>query len=194
VVALGALISLVLYFVAAAVPRDVPAVAGGEEDGEPAGLRWGRVFATLGGGLVLLGLMVVALSAGVSGPVLLGFFHGAIGAGAAYYLSFLVPERAFTGSWPRVRGLIGAAGGIVAGAWPSAAAIAAAALIVLGALWAVRRVQVAASPETTQELTSGGYIPFGVGLALAAGVLAYTGGAERMRRAFSELAPMLGLG
>jgi hypothetical protein len=148
----------------------------------------------LGGGVVLLTGMIFALRAGVLGPVLLALYHAVLGAGAAYYLSFLLPERALQGSWPRVRGLLGAAAGIAVGAGMAPARMAAAAGVVAASLWAARRVEVAASPETTEELSSGGYIPFGVGLALAAGVLAYTGGAERMRQAFAELAPVLGLG
>ena len=68
-------------------------------------------------------------------------------------------------------------------------------LLVLAAvaIWGVRRVEVAASPDSAEELSSGGYIPFGVGLALAAGLLAYTGGPERMRQIFAELAPALGI-
>lgn len=195
VVALGALISLVLYVIASVLPRqetDAGAEAAG--DGAPAGLRWGKVVIMLGGGIVLLAGMAFALQAGVFGPVLVALYHAILGAGAAYYLSFLLPERAFQGSWPRVRGLLGAAAGVAVGAGPAPARIAAAAGVVAASLWAARRVEVSASPETTEELSSGGYIPFGVGLALAAGLLAYTGGAERMRRALAELAPALGLG
>ncbi|MBA3260416.1 MAG: prepilin peptidase [Gemmatimonadales bacterium] len=195
VVALGALISLVLYTIVSLLPR--PAAHDATEaadEGETGGMRWGKLFTLLSGGVVLLGLMMFALSAGVLGPVVLALFDGVLGAGAAYYLSLVLPERAFRGTWPGVRGLMGAAVGIGVGAGLSPTRIAVGAVAAAAALWAARRVEVAASPETTEELSSGGYIPFGVGLALAAGLLGYTGGAERMRQAFAELAPALGLG
>jgi hypothetical protein len=129
----------------------------------------------------------------VVGPVVLAVFDGLLGAGLAYYAGFLLPERAARGGWTRVRGLLGTALGVAVGGGAEAGRVFAGVAIAGVALLGVRRVEVAASPESTEELSSSGYLPFGVGLALAAGVLAFTGGAERMRQAFAELAPMLGL-
>jgi hypothetical protein len=157
-------------------------------------MRWGKVLILLGGGLLMLALLLLALRTGQVGPVLLAMFHGVLGAGAAYYLSFFVPERALADRWVGVLGLLGAAVGVAVGRGPSPGRIAAGVVIATAAIWGARRVEVTASPETTEELSTGGYIPFGVGLALAAGVLAYTGGPERMRQTFLELAPVLGLG
>ena len=50
-----------------------------------------------------------------------------------------------------------------------------------------------ASPDTTEELSAQGYLPFGVGLSIAAVVLAYTGGIDRVREIFAEIGPGLGL-
>ena len=58
--------------------------------------------------------------------------------------------------------------------------------------WASRR-SVASSPESTDELSAQGYLPFGVGLSIAAVILAYSGGFERVREIFAEIAPGLGL-
>ncbi|HYC31244.1 MAG TPA: prepilin peptidase, partial [Gemmatimonadales bacterium] len=64
VVALGACVSLVLYFVAALLPRrGTPAAPAGDE-GEPAGLRWGKVLRLLAGGIALVGGLGLALRAG----------------------------------------------------------------------------------------------------------------------------------
>ena len=192
VVALGAVISLVLYVIAAlrAGARAPDAAA---EPGEPGTLRWRKVLKLLGGGVVLVLAMGLALRAGLFPPLLAALFHAVLGAGAAYYLSFAVPERLATGRWPRVRGLLGAGAGVAlggGGAWRPLVAGAAVGAVALA--WAGRG-ETAAPPETTEELSAGGYLPFGVGLALAAGLLAYAGGFERVRETLAELAPALGL-
>ncbi|MEZ0334411.1 MAG: A24 family peptidase [Gemmatimonadales bacterium] len=196
VVAFGAVISLLLYAVAALMPRSGsrPSPADDAVNEAPAGPRWGKVFILLAGGLVLLGLIALSLQAGVVGPVLMALFHGVLGAGAAYYLSFLVPERMLAGGWAGVCGVLGAAVGIAIGGGLEPSRFIAGAVLAALAIWGMRRVEVTVSPESAEELSSGGYIPFGVGLALAAGVLAYTGGPERMRETLAELAPVLGLG
>jgi hypothetical protein len=62
-----------------------------------------------------------------------------------------------------------------------------------GALvWASRQT-VTASPASTDELSAQGYLPFGVGLSMAAGLLGFTGGIERVREILLEIAPGLGL-
>jgi MFS family permease len=151
------------------------------------------VLTLLLAGFALLGLLAWSVQAGIVGPVLLALFHGVLGAGAAYYLSFLVPERLLAGGWTGVIGLLGAALGIAVGGGFTPDRLIVAGLLAAVAIWGVRRVEVTASPDTAEELSSGGYVPFGVGLALAAGLLAYTGGPERMRQVFAELGPALGI-
>ena len=192
VVALGAFISLILYVAAAFRPgaRADPPDAASEP---PVGLRWGKVAKLLGGGVLVLVAMGLALRAGLFPPLLVALFHAVLGAGAAYYLSFLVPDRLAQGRWPRVRGLIGAGVGIaVGGAGDWVAAVAGVAIVAL-AMALAGGAEPEASPETTEELSAGGYLPFGVGLAIAAGVLAYAGGFERVRAVFAELGPALGI-
>lgn len=191
VVALGACVSLVLYFAAAFRPRTGAAPA--DDGGGPDGLRWGKVLKLLAGGIVPVVLLGLALRAGLMPVVLVALFHALLGAGAAYYLGFALPERLEQGRWLRVRGLLGGAAGIAAGSggrWPL---LLAAALLAGGSLAAAGTGDTAPSPETTEDLSAGGYLPFGVGLAIAAVVLAYAGGYERVRQAFAELAPGLGL-
>jgi leader peptidase (prepilin peptidase)/N-methyltransferase len=155
-------------------------------------LNWRRLFVLIAGGLLLGALVGVAARVGVIGGVLRGIFHAVLGAGAAYYVSFVVPRRLLQGPAAQVWGLLGAALGIVVGSrqWTGLLLGLALALGALG--WAARRT-VAASPESTEELTAHGYLPFGVGLSIAAILLAYTGTFERVREVFAEIAPGLGL-
>ena len=192
VVALGAFISLILYVAAAFRPgaRADPPDAASEP---PVGLRWGKVAKLLGGGVLVLVAMGLALRAGLFPPLLVALFHAVLGAGAAYYLSFLVPDRLAQGRWPRVRGLIGAGVGVAVGAAGDWVVAVAGVAIVALAMALAGGAEPEASPETTEELSAGGYLPFGVGLAIAAGVLAYAGGFERVRAVFAELGPALGI-
>jgi leader peptidase (prepilin peptidase)/N-methyltransferase len=196
VVAFGAVISLFLYALAASLSqlRSRAAAVGGEPGQRQPGMRWAKVLTLLLGGFVLLALLAWSVTAGFVGPVLLALFHGVLGAGAAYYLSFVLPDRLVAGRWAGVLGLFGAAAGIAIGGGFAPECLIAGVLLAAIAVWGGRRVEVAASPDTAEELSSGGYIPFGVGLALAAGLLAYTGGPEHMRQMFADLAPALGIG
>jgi Flp pilus assembly protein protease CpaA len=190
VIALGALISLVLH-VAAALCRSAPAEDG--SNGEPApALRWGKLLQLLAGGLVLVGLMGVAARAGVVGWMLRAAFYAVVGAGAAYYVSFLLPKRMPGGPVTQVWGLLGAALGIAIGTAHWIGLLTALGLGGGALAWASRRT-VMASPESTDELSAHGYLPFGVGLSIAAVLLAFTGGFERVRVVFAEIAPGLGL-
>lgn len=192
VLAVGAFIGLVLHL-AASLGRDPhPEPAVGEEAAAAPMLRWGRLLVLLAGGLVLGGLMGLALRAGVIAGVLRGIFHAVAGAGAAYYLSFVMPGRVLHGSIAQVWGLLGAAAGIAVGGGDWLGAVIGLALAAGAVGWAARRT-VAASPETTEELSAHGYLPFGVGLSSAAILLGFTGGFERVRQAFAEIAPGLGL-
>lgn len=194
VLALGALIGIVLHF-AAALRRSEPgpATAGGDSTSPPAaGLRWGRLVVLIAGGLLLGGLLGVAARAGVIGGVLRGVFHAVVGAGAAYYLSFVMFKRLLRGPVAQVWGLLGAAVGVAVGSahWIGILSGLAAGSV---ALWAASRRSIAASPESSEDLSAHGYLPFGVGLSLAAVLLAFAGGFERVREIVAEIAPGFGL-
>jgi leader peptidase (prepilin peptidase) / N-methyltransferase len=190
VLALGALISIVLH-VLATLFRSAPAEqeAG---DGPRQGLRWGVVLKLLAGGLVLGGLMGAAVTVGVIGGILWAIYYAVLGAGAAYYVSFLLPKRILESSLAQVWGLIGAGIGVAVGTarWTG---ILAGLALGGGTLWWASRRTVTASPADTDELSAQGYLPFGVGLSIAAVLLAFTGEIERIREVFLEIAPGLGL-
>jgi hypothetical protein len=137
-------------------------------------------------------LLGVAVRAGVIAGVLRGLFHGVLGAGAAYYLSFVLPKRLLHGAMAQVWGLLGAAVGIVIGSADRAGVLGGLALGA-GALALAGRRTVAASPESTEELSAHGYLPFVAGLSIAAILLGFTGGFERVREIFAGIAPGLGL-
>jgi leader peptidase (prepilin peptidase) / N-methyltransferase len=190
VLALGAFIGIVLH-VPVALRRSAPAEQAADD--EPGlGLRWGKLFKLLAGGLVLVGLMGVAGRMGVIGGILRTAFYAVLGAGAAYYASFLMPKRLLASSLAQVWGLIGAGIGIATGTARWLGILGGLALGGGALAWASRHT-VTASPAGTDELSAHGYLPFGVGLSIAAGLLAFTGGIERIREIFLEMAPGLGL-
>ena len=190
VLAVGAFIGIVLHL-PALLRRPEPSSPEAAADPGPA-LRWGKVFLLLAGGLALAGLMGLAAWTGVIGGVLRATYHGIAGAGAAYYVSFLLPKRVLGGPLAQVWGLIGAAVGIAVGTGHWLGAVAG--LAIAAGAWALaRRRTVSASPETSGELSAQGYLPFGVGLSIAAVVLAFSGGIERVREIIVEIAPGLGL-
>jgi leader peptidase (prepilin peptidase) / N-methyltransferase len=190
VLALGAFIGILLY-VPAALRRSAPADRAPGDDPGP-GLRWGKLFQLLAGGVVLVGLMGVAGRMGVIGGILRTAFFAVLGAGAAYYVSFLLPKRMLASSLSQVWGLIGAGIGIATGTARWVGILGGLALGGGALAWASRHT-VAASPAATDELSAHGYLPFGVGLSIAAALLAFTGGIERIREIFLEMAPGLGL-
>jgi leader peptidase (prepilin peptidase)/N-methyltransferase len=174
------------------VPPPEPTTANGMATPSAPRFRWGRLFVLIGAGLALGALLGLAVGAGVIGSVLWGFFYGIVGAGAAYYLSFVVPKRLLHGATAQVWGLLGAAAGIVIGSEHWTGLLAGLALGA-GALALARRRTVAASPESTEDLSAHGYLPFGVGLSIAAILLGFTGGFQRVREVFADIAPGLGL-
>ena len=190
VLALGAFIGILLHLLASL--RRVPPVPedGGAEP--PQTLRWGKLARLLAGGLVLVALMGGAARAGVIGGILRGTFHAVLGAGAAYYVSFALPKRMLGGPLTQVWGLLGAGAGIAIGSAHWSGILAGLALGGVALAWASRQT-VTASPASTEELSAQGYLPFGVGLSIAAVVLAYSGGLERVREIFAEVGPGLGL-
>jgi hypothetical protein len=65
--------------------------------------------------------------------------------------------------------------------------------VAIASLWYARRVAVAESPATAEELTAGGYLPFGVGLSLAAGALALMDAYPGIRAGVAEYLQLLGI-
>ena len=194
VMALGAFVGIVLHVAGSMrrVPAAVETTAGDVAEAPAPMFRWSRLFALVGGGLALVAALVAAAQAGVIGTVLRGIFHATLGTGVAYYVSFVMPRRLLHGALGQVWGLLGAAAGVAVGSggW---GAIVAGIVIGAGALaWAARRT-VSASPDSTEELSAHGYLPFGVGLSIAAILLGFTGAFERVREAFAEMGPGLGL-
>ena len=190
VLALGALISIVLH-VLATLLRSAPAEPAAGDEPSP-GLRWGMVLKLLAGGLVLGGLMGAAAWVGVIGGIMRAIYYAVLGAGAAYYVSFLMPKRMLDSALAQVWGLIGAGVGIATGTARWTGIVGGVALGGGALAWASRRT-VTASPAGTDELSAQGYLPFGVGLSIAAVLLAFTGEIERIRETFLEIAPGLGL-
>jgi leader peptidase (prepilin peptidase) / N-methyltransferase len=194
VLALGAFVGIVLHVLASVRRGPAAEPTGGDQAmrAPAAGFRWSRLFVLIAAGLALGALLGLAAGAGVIGGVLRGMFHGILGAGAAYYLSFVVPKRVLHGPLAQVWGLLGAAVGIVIGSEHWTGVLAGLALGGGAFALALRRT-VAASPESTEELSAHGYLPFGVGLSIAAILLGFTGGFDRVREVFAEIAPGLGL-
>lgn len=200
VLALGAFVGIVIHVVVSLRRPTPPGPTAGDRTAPAAGdgtapapaFRWGRLFVLIAAGLALGGLLGVAVGVGVIGSVLRGGFHGILGAGAAYYLSFVVPKRLLHGATAQVWGLLGAAAGIVTGSEHWTGLLAGIALGAAAVALARRRT-VAASPESIMELSAHGYLPFGVGLSIAAILLGFTGGFQRVREIFAEIAPGLGL-
>jgi leader peptidase (prepilin peptidase) / N-methyltransferase len=190
VLALGAFVSIVLH-VPAMLRRSAPAEQGAGEEPRPA-LRWGKMLKLLAAGLVLGGLMGLAAQGGVIGGILRAGFVAVLGAGAAYYVSFLMPKRLLDSSLTQVWGLIGAGVGIAVGTARWVGILGGLALGGGALAWASRQT-VTVSPAGTDELSAQGYLPFGVGLSIAAALLAFTGGLDRVREVFVEIAPGLGL-
>lgn len=192
VVGAGAAISVVLYVLGSLRAGAAPAAE--NEGREAAGplLRWGMLLKLLLAGSVLIALMVVAVRARVFGGVLQAAFDGTAAAGLVYYVSFLAPAS-LEGRWVRVAGLLGAAFGVALGSGLDPVRIAAGVVLAAGALWLARRVTVAESPATADALSAGGYLPFGVGLSLAAGILALADAFPGIRVGMAEYLRMLGL-
>ena len=196
VVLIGAAVSILLHLVAAtarsARGRGRAAVPPGAANDLPAsaGPRWGQVLKLFAGGLLLIVMAGVAVRTGAWPTFLRAAFFAAIGAGVAYYLSLLVPARFEGARWLDARGAVGAAAGIVVAAPRSLLAIGVAVIIGFSALF-LRRPPVLA-PDATEDLTGEGYIPFGVGLAVAGIILAYSGELAQIHLMLTSAAAGLG--
>jgi leader peptidase (prepilin peptidase) / N-methyltransferase len=189
VLLLGAVISTVIFLATAIwLRREVRNVGEGGEIAavEEVGavsvspFRWGMVLRLVAVGAVPILLLAGAIALGVTGQVLGAAFHGVIGAGVAYYASFLLPALD-NQRWLQVRGLVAAALAIALGAGLSVPRILVAVVLAGAALWFARRVALMPSPETTAGLQSQGYLPFGVGLTAAAALLQFSGSMPLVR-------------
>ncbi len=148
--------------------------AGGTPAAATRTFRWSMVARLIAAGAVPILLLGASFALDIAGQVLGAVFHGVLGAGVAYYASFLLPSAA-NQRWLQIRGLLAAALAITLGAGFSITRIGVGVMLALIALWSARRVSLAPSPETTQELQAQGYLPFGVGLAGAAALLQFSG-------------------
>jgi hypothetical protein len=135
--------------------------------------------------LPILALIVTA-RLGVLGVALRALFDGVLAAGLAYYLALMLPSVASTQSWVRVIGLAAAGLGIAVGAGLSATWVVIGLLLSAASVWYSRRIRVVPTPDSTQALEEHGYLPFGVGLAVAAGILQFSGVVPRIREVFLE--------
>jgi leader peptidase (prepilin peptidase) / N-methyltransferase len=196
VLLIGAVISTVLFLFVAIWSRQ-PAAATPEmsesvsdvQSNDP-GFRWRMVLRLMLVGAVPLVLLGVALGTGTLGEALNALFQGLIAAGLAYYLGLLLPARVAEQSWVRVMGLI-AAGFAIALGNPSVPRVLVGSILALAGLWYARRMALIASPATAEGLQSQGYLPFGVGLAAAAGLILLTGSMPLVRQVIAEYGSIL---
>lgn len=198
VVALGAVVSLILH-VGAAVLRRVPAsestTAAAEEGGGISPMVLGGALLA---GLALIAAMIGLMRAGVLGDALVLVRQGTMAAGALYYLSFALPD-----AWVERSPTLQVAGLVVFTAtiasWPPWAPVRLSAGLIATAaiLWLARR---AAPPDAeladdadSDTLRAQGYLPFGVGLAIAAFLLGTVLGAPAVNAVFADYARSIGL-
>jgi leader peptidase (prepilin peptidase)/N-methyltransferase len=199
VLLLGAVISTLIFLVSALRPiRPAREVTSDltpllPETTPPKLFRWGLVARLCLAGLAPLVILAIAIVLGFSGEVLIALFHGLLGAGAAYYAAFLLPSSLGDRWWMRVAGLSAAALAIALGAGVSPARIAVGLLLGALVLLLARRTRLVASPETTAGLQSEGYLPYGVGLTIAAGMLLFSGAMPMVRDVVLEYGRLLRL-
>lgn len=198
VVALGAVVSIVLH-VGSAVLHRAPAPSSMGAQAEEGGgispmLLGGGVFAAV----VLVAGMIVLMRAGLLGDALTLLRRGTMAAGVLYYVAFALPDALVERTpWLQVGGLLALCA--VAAAWPPVSPVrlvAGAAVLALIA-WSASRAP-APESEATEDadadtLRAQGYLPFGVGLAIAAFVLGIVIGAPAVDAAFADYARSIGL-
>jgi leader peptidase (prepilin peptidase)/N-methyltransferase len=204
VLLIGALISTMVYLIMALARRSKStAVPSSEPVARPVGIsnevtppselggfRWGLVARLFVAGLVPVLVLAAAVALHLIGPVLTALFHGLLGAGVGYYGAFLVPER-MDGRWMRIRGLLAAALAIVVGSGLVWSRLVIGLVIGVFAIFSLKRTSIVLSPETTEGLESEGYLPFGVGLAIAAGIVLLSGALPVLREALVEYGRIL---
>ena len=190
VLLIGAVISTFLFLVRALLPRRSSAAAlqteldlsfDADPMAEPRRFRWEMVAKLFAVGVLPILVLAGAAGLGLTGQALSAIFDALLGAGVAYYAAFVLPARISGQMWLRVRGLIGAAAGIAVGAGFGVPRLLLGVLLAGVVLWQVRRARLVASPETAEGLQSEGYLPFGVGLAIAAALLTFSGAMPVLR-------------
>ena len=196
VLLVGAVISTVIFLVAAVwPPRSAASASLVEPEIAPAPrpFRWGLVVQLFAAGAVPLAIFIASVAMGRTGDLLTAVFHGLLGAGIAYYGFFLLPARVGGQWWVRVAGLLASAVAIAVGAGLSAPRILIGIALALVGLSLARRTSLVATPETTAGLQSQGYLPYGVGLTMAAGLLQFSGAMPLVRDVVLEYGRLLGL-
>ena len=200
VLLIGAVISTLLFLVKALLPRRRPALPLQTElelafdlrtPAPQRRFRWSMVARLFAAGVVPILLLAGSVGMGITGQALSIIFDALLAAGVAYYAAFLLPARFSHYSWLSVRGLLGAAIGIALAAGLSLPRLILGLLLAGSALWYARRVSLVASPETAEGLESEGYLPFGVGLAAAAGLLTLSGAMPAVRDFVLEYSRLL---
>lgn len=191
VLLVGATVSTVLSLVATAWPRREPMPVG---RAEPRSFRWRMVARLFLLGAIPMLAIAVSIQFGAAGEVLDSVFYALLGAGLAYYASFLLPESVAQQPWVRVRGLIAAAAGIALSDGLFSPRLIVGLVLGLLVFWYARQIRLAETPETTEGLKVHGYLPFGVGLAIAAGLLEFSGTFPLVKEMVTEYGRLLRLG
>jgi Flp pilus assembly protein protease CpaA len=200
VLLIGARISTLLFLVRALLPRPVSSQPLQTElelpfdsaaEAGPRRFQWGVVLKLLAAGTVPVLALAGAAWMGITAQALSTIFDALLGAGIGYYAAFLLPAKVSTQDWTGARGLIGAALGVALGAGLSAPRLVLGVLLIAMVFWRIRRVGLIVSPETPEELQAEGYLPFGVGLALAAALLAFSGAMPAIRDIVLEYSRLL---
>lgn len=190
VLLIGAVISTFLFLVSALLPRrstnpplqtELDLSFEADPAAEPRRFRWELVARLFAVGLLPILVLAGAAGLGLMGKALSAVFDALLGAGVAYYAGFALPATISGQTWVRVRGLIGAAAGIAIGAGFGVPRLVLGVLLAAAVLWQVRRARLVAPPETAEGLQSEGYLPFGVGLAIAAALLTVSGAMPAVR-------------
>jgi leader peptidase (prepilin peptidase)/N-methyltransferase len=200
VLLVGAVISTFLFLVSALLPRrsshqplqtELDLALGAGSLPAPKRFRWGMVGRLFAAGAVPIVILAGAAGMGITGQALSTIFDAMLGAGVAYYAAFLLPARVAEHSWVRIRGLIGAALGVALGGGLVMPRLVLGFALMAAALWHVHRARLVASPDTAEGLQSEGYLPFGVGLAIAAGLLTLSGAMPVVRDVVLEYSRLL---
>ena len=202
VLLIGAVISTFLFLVSALLPRrrfnpplqtELDFMFDAGLAPEPRRFRWSMVARLFAAGVVPILILAGAVGMGITGQVLATLFDALVGAGVAYYAAFPLPASVAERVWVRGRGLLGGATGVALGAGLVVPRLLLGVLLVSAVLWYLRRVRLIASPETAEELQSEGYLPFGVGLAIAAALLTFSGAMPAVRDVVLEYSRLLRL-